>query len=53
MTALMDEERVRYLEVLDDLAIDVDAVERLREASRRVDDLRFADKLLPPDRVDG
>ena len=53
VTALMDEERVRYLEVLDDLAIDVDAVERLREASRRVDDLRFADKLLPPDRVDG
>ena len=44
---LMDVERARYLEVLDGLGIDKTDVERLLEASRRVDDLRFADKLPP------
>ena len=41
---LMDTERARFLEVLDGLAVDESAVERLRDATRRVDDLRFADK---------
>jgi energy-coupling factor transporter ATP-binding protein EcfA2 len=42
VTALIDAERARYLEVLDALGIDPGAAERLREVSRRVDDLRFA-----------
>jgi hypothetical protein len=42
VTALIDAERARYLEVLDALAIDPGAAERLRQVSRRVDDLRFA-----------
>jgi energy-coupling factor transporter ATP-binding protein EcfA2 len=44
VTALMDSERQRYLDVLDALSIDADAVERLKEASRKVDDVRFAEK---------
>jgi hypothetical protein len=43
----MDTERARFLEVLDGLEVDEAAVERLRDASRRVDDLRFADKVPP------
>jgi hypothetical protein len=41
--------------VLDALEIDDAAVEALREASRRVDDLRAAERLLPPEpgRTDG
>jgi hypothetical protein len=43
VTALMDEERTRYLEVLDGLGIDEGDVDSLRAVSRRVDDLRFRD----------
>jgi hypothetical protein len=39
---LMDAERARYLDLLDHLAIPDEAPEQLREAARRVDDLRFA-----------
>ena len=39
---LMATERARYLGVLDALGIDEQAPERLREAARRIDDLRFA-----------
>jgi hypothetical protein len=47
VTGLMDSERARYLEVLDGLAVDGSALERLRVASRRVDDLRALDKPMP------
>jgi hypothetical protein len=40
--ALMDDERARYLEVVDALGIDPQAPEQLRETARRIDDLRFA-----------
>ncbi len=40
--ALMADERARYLGVVDSLGIDEQAPERLREAARRIDDLRFA-----------
>jgi len=40
--ALLDEERSRYTALLDGLAIDPDAPERLRHAARRVGDARFA-----------
>jgi hypothetical protein len=39
---LMATERARYLDVVDALGIDDGAPERLREAARRIDDLRFA-----------
>jgi hypothetical protein len=39
---LMDSERARFLAVLDGLGIDPEHPSRLREMSRRVDDLRFA-----------
>ena len=39
---LLETERRRYLDLLDALQVSVDAPEGLREASRRVDDLRFA-----------
>jgi hypothetical protein len=42
---LMDAERARYLELLDGLAVADSDVERLRDASRRVDDLRFAERV--------
>ena len=44
VTELMDSERQRYLDVLEGLSIDAGDVERLKEASRRVDDVRFAEK---------
>ncbi len=44
MTELMETERARFIEVLDGLGIEEGDVDRLREMSRRVDDLRFADK---------
>ena len=44
----MDEERARFLEVLDALGIDEGDADGLREASRRVDDLRFADRAPVP-----
>lgn len=39
---LMRVERARYVNLLDSLKIDPDASEQLREAARRVDDVRFA-----------
>jgi hypothetical protein len=47
VTELIDDERARYLRVLDELAVEAGDPERLREAARRVDDLRFA--ALQPD----
>lgn len=41
--ALLDEERHRYLDLLASLGIDAEAAERLRNAARGVDDLRYAD----------
>ena len=38
---LIDSERARYLDLLDSLRIDEDTPDLLRDASRRVDDLRF------------
>jgi hypothetical protein len=40
VTELMDSERSRYVDVLDALSVDPAGVERLRAASRSVDDLR-------------
>jgi energy-coupling factor transporter ATP-binding protein EcfA2 len=40
--ALLDEERHRYLDLLASLGIDAGAAERLRNAARAVDDLRYA-----------
>jgi predicted GTPase len=40
--ALFEQERARYLTLVDGLALQPQAAETLREASRRVDDLRFA-----------
>jgi predicted GTPase len=40
--ALLDEERHRYLDLLASLGIDSDAAERVRNAARAVDDLRYA-----------
>jgi acyl-CoA reductase-like NAD-dependent aldehyde dehydrogenase len=45
--ALLDEERDRFLEVLDGLGIDPEAPEALRTVSRRIDDLRFAAQIAP------
>jgi hypothetical protein len=42
VTELMATERARYLGILDDLPVDPAGVQRLREAARRVDDLRIA-----------
>ncbi len=42
VSALMADERARYVGVVDALGIDEEAPERLREAARRIDDLRFA-----------
>ncbi|WP_243395320.1 dynamin family protein [Nocardioides currus] len=44
VTALLDSERQRYLDLLTGLEISPEAPEKLRAASRRVDDLRFAAK---------
>jgi len=40
--ALLDEERHRYLDLLASLGIEPEAAERLRNAARAVDDLRYA-----------
>jgi predicted GTPase len=40
--ALLDEERHRYLDLLASLGLDPEAAERLRNAARAVDDLRYA-----------
>ncbi|WP_246210201.1 dynamin family protein [Nocardioides piscis] len=44
VSELLDTERRRYLDLLDSLEISPQAPENLRNASRRVDDLRFAAK---------
>jgi hypothetical protein len=44
---LLDVERRRFLDVLDDLRIDPAAPENLRIVSRRIDDLRFAARIAP------
>ena len=46
---LLATERARYTDLLDSLAIDPGSPERLREAYRRVDDLRFAAREQSPD----
>jgi predicted GTPase len=40
--ALMDEERHRYLDLLASLGLDPDSAEKVRNAARAVDDLRYA-----------
>ena len=42
VAALMDEERRRFLDLLDALDLPTDSAEQLRALARRVDDLRFA-----------
>ena len=42
MRALLDEERHRYLDLLASLAIEPEGADRLRDAARAVDDLRYA-----------
>jgi hypothetical protein len=42
VTLLFEEERARYLSLLDALGLQPEAPEQVREASRKVDDLRFA-----------
>jgi hypothetical protein len=39
---LLDEERARYLDLLASLGIEPEAADRLRNAAREVDDLRYA-----------
>ena len=38
---LVDAERARYVDLLDSLALDPQTPDRLREAARRVDDVRY------------
>ncbi len=42
VTELFDAEERRYLDLIDSLGVSSEQAERLREATRRVDDLRFA-----------
>jgi energy-coupling factor transporter ATP-binding protein EcfA2 len=42
VTELLEQEKSRFVDVLDGLAIDEQAVDRLREVSRRVDDVRWS-----------
>jgi hypothetical protein len=42
VAVLLDTERQRYVDVLDELAVDSEAAENLRVVARRIDDLRFA-----------
>ncbi|MGN6129803.1 MAG: ABC transporter, partial [Nocardioidaceae bacterium] len=44
---LLDSERRRYHDVLDELGIDPEGAGRLRDRARRVDDLRFSAPALP------
>jgi hypothetical protein len=44
---LLDTERRRYLDVLDELGVDPDAAENIRSVTRRIDDLRFASQYAP------
>jgi predicted GTPase len=50
---LLDAERARYLDLLDSLGLDAEVPEQLRDASRRVDDLRFAAQQADDHRTDG
>jgi energy-coupling factor transporter ATP-binding protein EcfA2 len=45
VTDLLDAERARYTDLLDSLALDPEAPEALRRASRRVEDARYAGQL--------
>ena len=45
VSELLATERARYTDVLDSLALDVEAPETLRRASRRVEDARYAGQL--------
>jgi hypothetical protein len=47
VNALLAEEEARYTAVLDVLAVDADAPDRLRAAARRVDDVRYASQRHP------
>lgn len=47
VVGLLNGERARYDAVLDALSMEPDTAEKLREVSRRVDDLRFAAQLAP------
>jgi len=40
--ALLDDERARYLDLLGSLGLEAGAADRVRDAARKVDDLRFA-----------
>jgi len=42
VSALMADERARFTEALDNLDVDASGAERLREQSRKIDNLRFA-----------
>jgi GTPase SAR1 family protein len=44
MDSLMDTERARFIELLDEGGVDASIVEQLRELARRIDDLRFSDR---------
>jgi len=41
--SLMDTERARFIELLDEGGVDASIVEQLRDLARRIDDLRFSD----------
>lgn len=51
VTALFGAERARFRTVLDDLGLDAAHAEQLREATRRIDDLRFAQNQLAQSRL--
>jgi hypothetical protein len=44
---LLDTERRRYLDVLDELGVEAGAAEHIRSVARRIDDLRFASQFAP------
>jgi energy-coupling factor transporter ATP-binding protein EcfA2 len=44
---LLDSERRRYLDVLDELGVEAGAAEHIRSVARRIDDLRFASQFAP------
>jgi energy-coupling factor transporter ATP-binding protein EcfA2 len=46
---VLDGERNRYFRILDELKISADDADRLREVSRRIDDLRFAAAQVEPE----
>ncbi|HWM72849.1 MAG TPA: hypothetical protein VNQ53_03860, partial [Nocardioides sp.] len=47
--ALLDEERARYRSLLDGLLLQPRAADQVREAARRLDDLRFESAKLDKD----